>query len=196
MGKLTAKSLLLSIEKQNDFNKSYDSTIESKKKNDRMSGPEANSIEGKRLKRKGAYEVNKEKVSDWDSTIQSRRLAKSYDFTNHKSSHPLETIEESSKKFKVETPLEAEISKLLHGESKAEKNPFFKDHSKDLKAAREHLSEIAKARWMARQKEAKDKYQSKIKSKRYRRALRKRKQELSKEQDPTGNDKEIAEKAD
>ena len=75
-----------------DFRKSYDSNIESKKKSDRISGPESNSIEGKKLKRKGAYEVNKEKVSDWDSTIQSRRLAKSYDFTNHKSSKPLATI--------------------------------------------------------------------------------------------------------
>merc|ERR1711981_129147 len=84
----------------------------SKKKSDRISGPEANSIEGKRLKRKGAYEVNKEKVSDWDSTIQSRRLAKSYDFTNHKSSKPLATIEESGKKFKIGTPLEAEKSKV------------------------------------------------------------------------------------
>ena len=33
-------------------------------------------------------------------------------------------------------------------------------------ATRKHLAEIAKARMMARQKEAKDKYQSKIKSKR------------------------------
>ena len=90
--KLTLDSLLLSKEKQKDFNKSYDSTIESKKKNDRLSGPEANSIEGKKLKRKGAYELNKEKVSDWDTTVQSRRLAKSYDFTNHKPSHTLETI--------------------------------------------------------------------------------------------------------
>ena len=90
--KLTTKSLLLSKEKERDFRKSYDSNIESKKKSDRISGPESNSIEGKKLKRKGAYEVNKEKVSDWDSTIQSRRLAKSYDFTNHKSSKPLATI--------------------------------------------------------------------------------------------------------
>ena len=90
--KLTTKSLLLSKEKERDFKKSYDSNIESKKKSDRISGPESNSIEGKKLKRKGAYEVNKEKVSDWDSTIQSRRLAKSYDFTNHKSSKPLATI--------------------------------------------------------------------------------------------------------
>jgi len=179
--KLTTKSLLLSKEKERDFKKSYDSNIESKKKSDRISGPESNSIEGKKLKRKGAYEVNKEKVSDWDSTIQSRRLAKSYDFTNHKSSKPLATIEESGKKFKIGTPLEAEISKLLHGEqSTTEKNPFFKDHSRDLKAARQHLAEISKARWMARQKDAKDKYQSKIKSKRYRRALRKRKQEQEK----------------
>ena len=89
--------------------------------------------------------------------------------------------EESGKKFKIGTPLEAEISKLLHGEqSTTEKNPFFKDHSRDLKAARQHLAEISKARWMARQKDAKDKYQSKIKSKRYRRALRKRKQEQEK----------------
>ena len=99
--------------------------------------------------------------------------------------------EESSKKFKIETPLEAEISKLLHGETKNdEQNPFFKDHSKDLKAARKHLSEIAKARWMARKKEEKDKYQSKIKSKRYRRALRKRKQEQEKEAIANNDDNE------
>ena len=73
--------------------------------------------------------------------------------------------EESGKKFKIGTPLEAEISKLLHGEqSTTEKNPFFKDHSRDLKAARQHLAEISKARWMARQKDAKDKYQSKLHS--------------------------------
>merc|ERR1711935_966683 len=135
--------------------------------------------------------------------VQSRRLAKSYDFTNHKSEQPLQTIEESSKKFKIETPLEAEISSLLYGKSKnnpdtnENKNEFLKDHSKDLRATRKHLAEIAKARMMARQKEAKDKYQSKIKSKRYRRALRKRKQELAKEQEGAGDDTEVmAKKAD
>jgi len=202
--KLTVESLISSSSdvKKKEITKSYNKTIENKKKDNRISEIDSNSIQAKKLKRKGAFEVNKEKVSDWDSTIQSRRLAKSYDFTNHKSDQPLQTIEESSKKFKIETPLEAEISSLLYGKSKnnpdtnENKNEFLKDHSKDLRATRKHLAEIAKARMMARQKEAKDKYQSKIKSKRYRRALRKRKQELSKEQDPTGNDKEMAEKAD
>ena len=105
--------------------------------NNRLSIDE-NSIQAKKLKRKGAFEVNKEKVSDWDSTVQSRRLAKSYDFTNHKSEQPLQTIEESSKKFKIETPLEAEISSLLFGKPKGgsaeaetdNKNEFLKDHSK------------------------------------------------------------------
>ena len=170
--KLTVESLISSSgdKNQKDIKKSYDKTIEKKKKDNRLSVDE-NSIQAKKLKRKGAFEVNKEKVSDWDPTIQSRRLAKSYDFTNHKSEQPLQTIEESSKKFKIETPLEAEISSLLFGKSKnAEgsdnKNEFLKDHSKDLRATRKHLAEIAKARMMARQKEAKDKYQSKIKSKR------------------------------
>jgi len=201
--KLTVESLISSSSdaKKKEITKNYNKSIENKKKDNRISELDTNSIQAKKLKRKGAFEVNKEKVSDWDSTIQSRRLAKSYDFTNHKSEQPLQTIEESSKKFKIETPLEAEISNLLYGKSKNDqdndnKNEFLKDHSKDLRATRKHLAEIAKARMMARQKEAKDKYQSKIKSKRYRRALRKRKQELSKEQDPTGNDKEMAEKAD
>lgn len=171
--KLTAESLISSSSdaKKKELTKSYNKTIENKKKDNRISELDSNSIQAKKLKRKGAFEVNKEKVSDWDSTIQSRRLAKSYDFTNHKSEQPLQTIEESSKKFKIETPLEAEISSLLYGKSKNNenndnKNEFLKDHSKDLRATRKHLAEIAKARMMARQKEAKDKYQSKIKSKR------------------------------
>ena len=172
--KLTVESLMSGSGDKNkkDIKKSYAKTIENKKKDNRLSIDE-NSIQAKRLKRKGAFEVNKEKVSDWDSTVQSRRLAKSYDFTNHKSEQPLQTIEESSKKFKIETPLEAEISSLLFGKPKGgseaetdNKNEFLKDHSKDLRATRKHLAEIAKARMMARQKEAKDKYQSKIKSKR------------------------------
>jgi len=202
--KLSVESLMSSSTDKNkkDIKKSYAKTIENKKKDNRLS-IDANSIQAKRLKRKGAFEVNKEKVSDWDSTVQSRRLAKSYDFTNHKSEQPLQTIEESSKKFKIETPLEAEISSLLFGKPKGgseeteNKNEFLQDHSKDLRATRKHLAEIAKARMMARQKEAKDKYQSKIKSKRYRRALRKRKQELAKEQEGAGDDTEVmAKKAD
>merc|ERR1711971_954327 len=203
--KLSVESLMSSSTDKNkkDIKKSYAKTIEKKKKDNRLSIDE-NSIQAKKLKRKGAFEVNKEKVSDWDSTVQSRRLAKSYDFTNHKSEQPLQTIEESSKKFKIETPLEAEISSLLFGKPKGgseaetdNKNEFLKDHSKDLRATRKHLAEIAKARMMARQKEAKDKYQSKIKSKRYRRALRERKQELAKEQEGAGDDnEEMAKKAD
>merc|ERR1712166_449010 len=203
--KLSVESLMSSSTDKNkkDIKKSYAKTIENKKKDNRLS-IDANSIQAKRLKRKGAFEVNKEKVSDWDSTVQSRRLAKSYDFTNHKSEQPLQTIEESSKKFKIETPLEAEISSLLFGKPKGgseaeteNKNEFLKDHSKDLRATRKHLAEIAKATMMARQGEAKAKYQSKIKSKRYRRALRKRKQELAKEQEGAGDDtEEIAKKAD
>ena len=118
--------------------------------NNRLSIDE-NSIQAKKLKRKGAFEVNKEKVSDWDSTVQSRRLAKSYDFTNHKSEQPLQTIEESSKKFKIETPLEAEISSLLFGKPKGgseaetdNKNEFLKDHSKVELVSKElnHLAAI------------------------------------------------------
>ena len=133
-----------------DIKKSYAKTIENKKKDNRLSIDE-NSIQAKRLKRKGAFEVNKEKVSDWDSTVQSRRLAKSYDFTNHKSEQPLQTIEESSKKFKIETPLEAEISSLLFGKPKGgseaetdNKNEFLKDHSKVELVSKElnHLAAI------------------------------------------------------
>ena len=178
--KLSAASLIIDSEKKKDFDKSFQSAIVSKKAKDRLSGPEADSLEAKKAKRTGAFEVNKEKVADWDPLIQKRRVAKSYDYTNHKSSQPLETINEASQKFKVQTPLEAEISKLLYGKTDAkvdETNPFLRDHSKDLKAVRKHLAEIAKAKAMARQKEAKERYQSKIKSKRYRRALRKSKQE-------------------
>ena len=178
--KLSAASLIVNSDKKKDFNKSFNSAIESKRAKDRLSGPEADSLQAKKLKRSGAFEVNKEKVADWDALIQKRRIAKSYDFTTKESSQPLETIEEASGKFKVQTPLEAEISKLLYGggsnNKEKEGNPFLKDHSKDLKAVRRHLSEIAKAKSMARQKEAKDRYQSKIKSKRYRKALRKSKQ--------------------
>jgi hypothetical protein len=144
--KLTAASLLLDSgdasnkaeAKNKAFNKSYEASINKKAKTDRISGPEANSIEAKKLNRQGAFELNKEKISDWDSTIQSRRLAKSYDFTNHVSAQPLETFEDSCKKFKIETPLEAEVAKLLHGSvttssTNEEKGQFFKDHSKDLK---------------------------------------------------------------
>lgn len=184
--KLTLSSLVSTSGKEKEITKSYEKSIEKRKSKDRLPENDANSLASKKLKRKGAFEVNKEKVSDWDSVIQSRRLAKSYDFTNHKSNAPLETIEESSQKFKIETPLEAEISKLLYGkpgQNEKDKNPFLKDHSKDLQATRKHLAEIAKARKLARQKEAKDKYQSKIKSKRYRRALRKQKQGLLEAQD-------------
>ena len=55
--KITAKSLLLNPEKHKDFAKSFDSSIESKKKNDRISGPDPDSLEAKKLKRKGAFEV-------------------------------------------------------------------------------------------------------------------------------------------
>ena len=178
--KLSAASLVTNSNKKKDFDKSFNSAIESKKAKDRLSGPEADSLEAKKLKRSGAFEVNKEKVADWDTLIQKRRIAKSYDFTTKESSQPLETIQEAGGKFKVQTPLEAEISQLLYGSVNKEKannvNPFLTDHSKDLKAVRQHLSEIAKAKSMARQKEAKDRYQSKIKSKRYRKALRKSKQ--------------------
>jgi len=197
--KLTLDSLISKSSKEKEIAKSYEKTIVAKKKTDRLSEVEANPIEVKKTKRKGAYEVNKEKVSDWDSTIQKRRLAKSYDFTNHTSSQPLETIEVASKKFKIETPLEAEISSLLYGGTKAKsdeevKNSFMKDQSKDLRNVKKHLAEIAKARTLARRKEEKDRHQSKIKSKRYRRALRKRKQELvSKE---TEDSKVEIEKAD
>ena len=197
--KLTLDSLISKSSKEKEIAKSYEKTIVAKKKTDRLSEVEANPIEVKKTKRKGAYEVNKEKVSDWDSTIQKRRLAKSYDFTNHTSSQPLETIEVASKKFKIETPLEAEISSLLYGGTKAKsdeevKNSFMKDQSKDLRNVKKHLAEIAKARTLARRKEEKDRHQSKIKSKRYRRALRKRKQELASKE--TEDSKVEIEKAD
>ncbi len=198
--KLTASSLLLNEKtskrsddtkkgekvvdksKNKDWTKSYETTINKRKQTDRLSGPAPDSLEAKKQKRSGAFELNKEKVSDWDTTIQSRRLAKHYDFTMEKSKQTLETIEDSCKTFKIETPLEAEVSRLLHGDKKgdedeAEKKAFYKDHSKDLRATRKHLEEIAHARKLARKQEAKERHQSKIKSKRYRRALRKQKAE-------------------
>ena len=65
-----------------------------------------------------------------------------------------------------------------------------------MKAARQHLAEIAKAKMMARQKETKDKYQSKIKSKRYRRALRKQRQEQQAKLQGEMNEDDLAKKAD
>ncbi len=193
---VTASSLLLTSDsktddkvenddlKNKDWSKSYEATICKRKKTDRLSGPATDSIQAKKLKRTGAFELNKEKISDWDPIIHGRRGAKHYDFTQQKSKQTLETIEDSCKKFKIETPLEAEVSRLLHGDRKAEddesKKDFYRDHSRDLRAARKHLEEIAQARKLARKQEAKDRYQNKIKSKRYRRALRKRKQEQAK----------------
>lgn len=139
-----------------------------------------------RLQRQVEYKKVSEKLGKWDPLVHTNRRAEHLSFPRQQEPLSIKTVDQFLSKSKKLTPLEEEIYALLRGNAYAERP----DH--DLSVREEELlasvsveeaiarrSELQKHRALLSYHEAKMKRQKKIKSKKYNRLLRKKKQKES-----------------
>merc|ERR1712142_183757 len=118
-------------------------------------------------------------MTKWDAAVHSRRAATTVSFPLQKADMSQKSAKDQTLNFKNKTPLELEVAKLLYG-SKAvdDKDAAAKDTNTvglSIREMREKLSDLARIRAHEAYQQAKLKRQNKIKSKKYRRQLRKEK---------------------
>ncbi|ESO89301.1 hypothetical protein LOTGIDRAFT_183349 [Lottia gigantea] len=135
-----------------------------------------------RLVRGIAYKAITEEVSKWQPLIQQNRKAEQLTFPLQQPNYSLKTSDEMTKRFQPRTPLEREIALLLHGSDNVEcqTKMLTKAEERALKAmsleeAKERRAELMKFRALMTYSETRFRRQKKIKSKGYRKILRKEK---------------------
>ncbi|CAH4035418.1 unnamed protein product [Pieris brassicae] len=129
--------------------------------------------QAERIKRSTGYDATKEKVAKWDPVVARNRTVDFVSFPLHsvsKREHPTKVILSN---LKSKSPLEKELDEIdppaeVEEESKEEQS-FPMTYEEML----EHRKEMAKLRAQQSYKAAKAKRQSKIKSKKYHRILKK-----------------------
>lgn len=138
--------------------------------------------EAEKIQRTLAYNTTSKEVSKWDEVVKGNRNAEHLSFPLNQSTVRLETVNKFVRSFKVTTPLEQQVYKLLKGSkhnenrtkalTKAEEDAL---SAMSLQEARVRRAELQKHRALLSYYEAKCRRQSKIKSKKYHRIQRKSK---------------------
>ncbi|XP_037082339.1 U3 small nucleolar RNA-associated protein 14 homolog A-like [Pollicipes pollicipes] len=133
-----------------------------------------------KAQRKAGYEKVTKEVSRWENVVKQRRRAAHVSFPLEKPELRVETGAERTAAFIPQTPLEQEIAVLLGGSasvvqpgqmlSEAERRALA---AMSLDEALERRRELAKHRALLTYQEAKQRRQNKIKSRKYRRVLKK-----------------------
>ncbi|XP_040582267.1 U3 small nucleolar RNA-associated protein 14 homolog A [Lepeophtheirus salmonis] len=144
-----------------------------------ISTPEQDKVD-----RKATYQRTQEELAQWDAVVHSRRNALSLNFPLVKPDLKLITsASHYQSKFEAKTPLEAEVMSLLNGSSAVLKpDQELSEREKSLldkMTMREALlkrQELMKLKSLQSYQEQKVRRQNKIKSKKYRKILRKEKQ--------------------
>ena len=169
---VTVESLFKS---KSDFKTSYDKTVK-KNKGLRLQAPPSTVQEAK-ISRSATHKVFTKQMSKWDAAVHSRRAAESVSFPLQKPDMGLKSAKDQTVNFKNQTPLEQEVAKLLYGSKAQAEDAQLKDNTVGLsiREMREKLSDLARIRAHEQYQQAKLKRQNKIKSKKYRRQLRKEK---------------------
>merc|ERR1719412_2307899 len=177
---------------QKDFKKSYDKAV-GKHQNLRLPAP-ASTVQEAKMNRSATRKKFSEQMNKWDAAVHSRRAASSISFPLQKADMSLKSADDQSQSFKPKTPLEEEVHLLLYGKTGKDKSPGAANTGLSLRETREKLNELAKVRAHVAYQQVKLKRQNKIKSRKYRRQLRKeKKKELEQMQNNATDSKEEAE---
>ncbi|QQP58438.1 Smooth muscle caldesmon_ putativelike, partial [Caligus rogercresseyi] len=139
--------------------------------------------EQEKVDRKATYQRAQKELAQWDSVVHSRRSAPSLSFPLVKPNLKLLTSADHYKtNFEAKTPLEAEVMSLLRdSQSVVKPNEELTQREKTLldkmtlKEALEKRKELMRLRSLQSYQEIKIRRQNKIKSKTYRKILRKEK---------------------
>lgn len=136
--------------------------------------------EKQKIDRSVAYEQTAEEVSKWNSIVMKNRVADQLKFPLDSPVLKLHTTDQHMKAIKPRTSLELEVAALLKSSENVPKEgkeltPAEERALKamDLEEAKERLAELRKHRALLSYKEAKAKWQKRIKSKKYHRVLKK-----------------------
>ncbi|KAL4711481.1 hypothetical protein ACJJTC_000497 [Scirpophaga incertulas] len=127
-----------------------------------------------RIKRATGYDENKKKIGRWDPVVARSRTVDYVSFPLKHTSTKLVPTKEFLSKFKLKSPLEKELDEIEPQviEEEEEDNQIYPMSYEEMVEHRQHL---AKLRAQQSYNAAKAKRQSKIKSKKYHRILKKEK---------------------
>ncbi|XP_039518202.1 U3 small nucleolar RNA-associated protein 14 homolog A isoform X2 [Pimephales promelas] len=140
-----------------------------------------NKQQTEKIQRGIAYEKTAEEVSCWNSIIFKNRKAEQVVFPLNQEPLGPKRVEQVVAGWKVQTPLEQEIFKLLHSNSQPVVDPVLTPveeaslKAMSLEEAKIRRAELQKARALQSYYEAKAKREKKIKSKKYHRVQKKAK---------------------
>ncbi|XP_064594449.1 LOW QUALITY PROTEIN: U3 small nucleolar RNA-associated protein 14 homolog A-like [Liolophura sinensis] len=141
-------------------------------------------LEQERIQRGLAYETTSKEISKWDPVVDKNRKAEQLKFPLQQPDLKVVTrTDEFVKRFQARTPLEKEVAALLHGSDSVLENTQVLTAAEQraldamsLEEAKMRRAELQKYRALLSYKEAKARWQKKIKSKSYHKHLRKSKQ--------------------
>ncbi|XP_068617616.1 U3 small nucleolar RNA-associated protein 14 homolog A [Battus philenor] len=126
-----------------------------------------------RIKRATGYKQTKDKVGRWDPVVARNRTVDCVTFPLKNESSKLQPTNDFLSKLKFKSPLEKELDEVdppVPQEPKEEEEPVYPMSYQEML---EHRQQLAKIRAQQSYKAAKAKRQSKIKSKKYHRILKK-----------------------
>ncbi|KAL3881431.1 hypothetical protein ACJMK2_027873 [Sinanodonta woodiana] len=136
-----------------------------------------------KIERVVAYEKTSKDLGIWDPIVEQNRKAEQLKFPLQQPGLKLQTTDGFVAKFQPHTPLELEIAALLRGSKNipSKKKELTRAEEEALRAmsleeAQERRAELQKHRALLSYKEAKSRWQKRIKSKNYHRHLRKERQ--------------------
>lgn len=151
-----------------------------RKKHDKILDTPLPRPQAERAQRVLAYEQTSKHLRRWDPIVQENRLAEQLVFPLEKPAIVMKSSQDFVSRFKPRTPLELEVAKLLHGSDSVltDESTLTPAEEKvlmamSLREATERRKELQKMRALLSYKEAKLRRQAKIKSKKYRRIMRK-----------------------
>ncbi|CAK1587098.1 unnamed protein product [Parnassius mnemosyne] len=129
--------------------------------------------QAERIKRATGYEQTKKKVGRWDPVVARNRTVDFVTFPLKNVNTKLQPTQEFLSKLKLKSPLEKELEEVdppAAEEPEEEEEPLYPMSYEEML---EHRQQLAKLRAQQSYKAAKAKRQSKIKSKKYHRILKK-----------------------
>jgi U3 small nucleolar RNA-associated protein 14 len=142
-------------------------------------------VQKDKIQRKLAYENASKQISDWDSIVRHNKEAEHLTFPFQEDIPDKPSLTTKIESFKAVTPLELAVKKLLDKSdcvirddeelSKAEKRTLLK---MSIQEAKERRAELSKMRSLLSAYEHKQKRINRIKSKRFHKNLKKRKEKM------------------
>ena len=181
---LTAESNSNKELKKSLLGKSNNEGKKSKKRSELTLEEPLSAPDKERAIRSALYKKSKSEVGQWDAVVHSSRAAESKSFPIKKPDLRLETPAQAALGFRPANPLEAEVMNLLKG-SKANEALSKRELTRkeeeylakmSLREAEEKRKELIKLKLLQQYQERKISRQNKIKSRKYRKLMRKQKQ--------------------